>query len=100
MTIEAKHMEVSVAEAKARLSELLRRVELTGEHINVTRRGVPVARLVPLGVEEPQPKEDWVTSAWGLLADAPEVAEAIDEIFRDRQNHMPRELHFPWDDEA
>ena len=35
-------MEVSVAEAKAKLSELLRRVE-EGEEVTITRRGKPVA---------------------------------------------------------
>jgi prevent-host-death family protein len=100
MSINAKQTEVTVAEAKARLSELLRRAELSGERIVVTRRGKPVAQIVPVTKEETQPKEDWVRVAWGLLAEAPEVFEAIDEIFRDRQNHMPRELHFPWDDEA
>ena len=36
----------NVAQAKARLSEILERVE-TGEEIVLTRRGRPVARLVP-----------------------------------------------------
>lgn len=36
---------VSVAEAKARLSELLARVE-AGETVSITRRGKPVAKLV------------------------------------------------------
>lgn len=36
-------------EAKTRLPELLRQVE-RGEHFTITRRGVPVARIV--GVEE------------------------------------------------
>ncbi len=37
---------VSVAQAKARLSELLARVE-SGEEVVITRRGIPVARLCP-----------------------------------------------------
>lgn len=37
--------DISVAEAKNRLSELIARVE-AGEDISVTRRGKPVARLV------------------------------------------------------
>lgn len=36
---------VSVADAKARLSELLDRVE-AGETVSITRRGKPAARLV------------------------------------------------------
>lgn len=37
---------VSVAEAKAHLSELLDAVE-KGEHVEITRRGKPVADIVP-----------------------------------------------------
>lgn len=37
---------VSVAEAKAHLSELLNQVE-AGEEIVITRRGQPIARLAP-----------------------------------------------------
>jgi prevent-host-death family protein len=39
-------MNVSVANAKKRLSELLRSVEY-GEHIVITRNGKPVAQLIP-----------------------------------------------------
>jgi prevent-host-death family protein len=38
--------ELAVYEAKTRLSELLDRVQ-AGEEITITRRGSPVARLVP-----------------------------------------------------
>lgn len=38
---------VSLAEAKAHLSELLDRVE-AGESITITRRGKPVARFAPI----------------------------------------------------
>lgn len=38
---------VTVADAKAHLSELLVRIE-SGEEIVITRRGKPVARLTPL----------------------------------------------------
>lgn len=40
--------EVPVYEAKTRLSELLASVE-QGEQVTITRRGAPVARLVPVG---------------------------------------------------
>ena len=42
---------VGAFEAKTHLSELLDLVAL-GERITITRRGVPVARLVPLSAEE------------------------------------------------
>ncbi|WEK45357.1 MAG: type II toxin-antitoxin system prevent-host-death family antitoxin [Candidatus Andeanibacterium colombiense] len=38
----------SLADAKARLSELLDKVE-AGETVEITRRGKPAARLVPTG---------------------------------------------------
>jgi antitoxin (DNA-binding transcriptional repressor) of toxin-antitoxin stability system len=37
-------MDVSVADAKARLSEILRRVE-TGETVRITRRGKPIITM-------------------------------------------------------
>lgn len=40
--------EIAVYEAKTRLSELLADVE-RGEQVTITRRGVPVARLVAAG---------------------------------------------------
>lgn len=43
---ERSNAEVSVAEAKAKLSEILTRVE-EGEEITITRRGKPVATLSP-----------------------------------------------------
>ena len=46
----------SIAEAKARLSELLKRAE-AGEEIVITRRGEAVATLAPISVERKPP--DW-----------------------------------------
>ena len=43
--------DVSIAEAKAHFSELVERAE-AGETVRITRRGRPVARLVP-----PEPKK-------------------------------------------
>jgi prevent-host-death family protein len=40
-------MRVSVSEAKARLCELVRRAEM-GEEVTLTRRGLDVARIVPV----------------------------------------------------
>jgi prevent-host-death family protein len=39
--------EVGVHEAKTQLSRLLRKV-VAGEHVLITRRGEPIARLVPV----------------------------------------------------
>jgi prevent-host-death family protein len=48
-------MEISVTDAKAQLTELVRRAE-AGEEITLTRHGHPAARLVPMNEE---PKRDW-----------------------------------------
>ncbi|MEQ1617311.1 MAG: type II toxin-antitoxin system Phd/YefM family antitoxin [Terricaulis sp.] len=42
---------INVAEAKAKLSELLARVE-AGEEITISRAGKPIARLAPLATRE------------------------------------------------
>ena len=39
-------MKVSIAEAKKRLTELIRAVE-SGEHVVITRHGRPVAQITP-----------------------------------------------------
>jgi prevent-host-death family protein len=41
----------NVAQMKAKLSEYLRQVKSGGEVV-ITERGIPVARLVPLGADE------------------------------------------------
>ena len=48
---------VAAADAKARLSEMLDRVE-RGEEITITRHGEPVARLVPMAKHDPQLAKD------------------------------------------
>ena len=76
-------MSVGVFEAKTTLSALLERVE-AGEEIVITRRGVPVARLVP-------PAGDDLAAALAVLADArsrsrsgPESLRELIEEGRDR----------------
>jgi len=62
--MDARSTEFSVADAKARFSELLARAE-AGEEITIKRHGKPVARLVPekrkLTAEERlQARRDWI----------------------------------------
>jgi prevent-host-death family protein len=61
---------VGAYEAKTHFAELLTRVE-NGETIIVTRHGVPVARLSPLG------------------KGADDAAAAMEEIHRFRREHRP-----------
>jgi prevent-host-death family protein len=54
--------QINVAEAKAKLSELLDRA-LAGEEIVIARAGKPLARLVP--VEEIKPRQKGAWRGWG-----------------------------------
>ncbi len=64
---KSAHTEVSVAEAKAKLSEILTRVE-QGEEVVITRRGKPVATLSPAQ----KPLKPFTSHA-ELLASQPEA---------------------------
>lgn len=93
---------VGVAEAKARLSELLARVAHGGERVILQRRGKPVAALVPMQDLERatgEPQADWLDSIVGLCADAPDLCDMLDYIVAERQKDMPRVTQFPWDGE-
>ncbi len=58
--------QVSVAEAKAHLSELLKAVE-SGESIAITRRGRPVATLTPVHRAAGRIDLAWVGAAVGQM---------------------------------
>ena len=68
-------MNVSIAEAKARLAELLRRVE-RGEEFTITRHGKPVARMVGLAPDDRLPRI-------GALKGQIRVAEDFDAPIED-----------------
>jgi len=76
---------VSVADAKSRLSDLLGQVAYGGKTIEITKRGRPVARLVPVKEEE-MPFAGW--SGW--LADDDPFLEAMDDILVNRDGHRSR----------
>lgn len=79
--------ELSVAEAKKHLSELLGRVAFGKEEFVITKRGKPMARLVP--AEE---KAKSLADAEGWLDEADGFFHAIDRIVEDRDRHVPRIL--------
>lgn len=64
-------MNVSVAEAKAKFSELIRRAE-AGEEILVTRHGKVVARLLP-------PEPGALLPRIGALKDRIRISDDFDE---------------------
>ncbi len=76
--------EVNLAEAKAHLSALVARAE-AGETVSITRRGIPVARLIaaekPAGPVRPPEKVD--TAMLKALTDKmPLQAESAGEFIR------------------
>ena len=65
-------MQITIAEAKAHLSEIIRRAE-DGEEIVLTRHGRPAVRLIPAGA---QPSRGLI----GALAGQIEIAEDFDDL--------------------
>jgi prevent-host-death family protein len=79
--------QVNVAEAKAKLSELLDRA-LAGEEIVIARAGKPLARLVPVNDMAPRRKGAW--RHWKIPDDVflepmdPEDLDAAEGKFSDQ----------------
>ncbi len=69
---------ISLADAKARLSELLDRVE-AGDSIDITRRGKPVARLT--AVARPRQRID-ASQLRALTETMPESAQDAADLVR------------------
>ena len=78
---------VNVAKAKKHFSELLGQVAFGKKHILITKRGIPMARLVP--VDE---IDTHLSKAKGWLEDDDPFFDAIDGIMKDRGKHIPRIL--------
>jgi prevent-host-death family protein len=81
---------LSVAEAKARFSELIERVG-QGERFVVSRRGKPALALVP--PEEghrPSVAPGGLLTIVGALADWEDLDETIDEIYASRTRSRDR----------
>ena len=78
---------VNVAEAKKRLSDLLGRVAYGGETVLITRRGRPMARLVP--PETPEAGEG-LADVRGWLEDADPFFGRVDKAVAARSRHRPR----------
>ncbi|MBI2912032.1 MAG: type II toxin-antitoxin system Phd/YefM family antitoxin [Chloroflexi bacterium] len=102
---------LSVAEAKARFSDLMARAVHRGERFLIARRGRPMVALVSAADLEKLEQAERSTEAGlegkvspphmamvGALADFPEYIEILEEIVRDRQKEMPRPFSFD-DDE-
>lgn len=84
-----KKTSINVAEAKRHLSDLLGRVAYGKETITITRRGKPMARLVPIGPPEEQPH---LADVKGWLEEEDEFFRTIEAIIAARDEHLPRIL--------
>jgi len=86
---------LSVAQAKARLSEVLSRVEDKGERYVIQRRGKPVAAVVPiedLPLEERLAAGDWLGSLLDMGAAGRELGKRLDQIVPARAGRSPRQV--------
>jgi prevent-host-death family protein len=78
---------INIAEAKKHFSELIGQVAYGKKRLLITKRGKPMARLVP--VEEFRQR---LCDAQGWLEDDDPFFQAIDQIVSDRKEHIPRIL--------
>ena len=81
---------VNVVDAKKHFSELLGQVAYAGQRILITKRGKPMARLVP--VEEPQRN---LADVVGWLENDDPFFSTIQDIVQSREKHVPRILGDP-----
>lgn len=78
----------SIAEAKARLSELVGEVAHAGHSVVITKRGRPMARLVPLpGAATAHPAQ-----LKGWLEDDDPFFNTVDDIIAERVGHKSRSV--------
>ena len=90
MSTQPTDVLMSVAEAKARFSELIDRVA-DGERFIVTRRGRPALALVrPDDVPPTKPKPTGLLTLVGALADWDELPGVVEEIYEARTRARDR----------
>ena len=80
-----KEHSVNVAEAKKHFSELLGKVAYGKEEIVITKRGRPMARLIPA-----EHSERHLGDVKGWLDENDPFFDNINLIIQDRKNHVPR----------
>lgn len=89
--MDQREVEVTVAEAKRRLSELLGRVAFGGTRVLILRRGRPMARLVPLH----SPENPSLADVRGWLDDDDPFFGIVDRIVAARSRHAPKVVPKP-----
>ena len=79
--------EINVAKAKKHFSEILSQVAYGKKQILITKRGKPMARLIPA-----ENTEMHLGDAQGWLKNEDPFFETIDRIVHERLKHTPRIL--------
>jgi len=82
-----KENTISVAEAKKHFSDLLGQVAYKKKRILITKRGRPMARIIPA-----EANPDHLVDAQGWLDNDDPFFDVIDHIVQERQKHVPRIL--------
>jgi prevent-host-death family protein len=78
---------VDITKAKMHFSELLGQVAFGKKHILITKRGKPMARLVPADELDMH-----LCDARGWLENTDPFFDIIEQIILDRSKHVPRML--------
>ncbi len=85
---------LGVGETKKRLSELMSRVAYRRERFLIERRGKPMAALVSAEdldqLEEAPVSPKGLLAAVGAWADFDQLAEVVDDIYRQRERSQDR----------
>jgi len=81
--------EYSVAEAKKHFSEILGRVAYAGERIVISKRGKPVAVLVP---PDQAIREARLSEVDGWMDEDDPFFDIMAKIIAERKTHIPRIL--------
>jgi len=77
----------SIVEAKKHFSEILGRVVYRGERVLISKRGKPLAMIVPSMGEQP---EEHLGKVQGWLEDNDPFFDIVDQIVQERERHFPR----------
>lgn len=93
---------VSAAEAKRKFSELVSRVQYSGDTIVIEKRGKPAAALVKFedlalltkarGDTKDRDRPGAILECAGLFADFPEWEQSMKEVVASRRRSRPRKV--------
>lgn len=76
---------INITDAKKHFSEIIGQVAFGKKHVLITKRGKPMARLVPVHDSRPH-----LAEAKGWLDDDDPFFSLIEEIIEAREPHLPR----------